>query len=252
MPIVLNPRRLLAKNRAVVDRLPKAREAAMVEVARVMTHSLARLSPRDTNRYVRGWIEAGAGAGVRDVGKPALRKSKRRGQIMNALVAQVAAQQRMVNIKEAQLRAIAAAPARKGSSPTSTKRYQRTLDQLTAARARLEKAKDSLRRFAGNDGALAIARKYSNVLSGNQRHISGKALNIEVRDVVYGGIGGIAHGPNRSALKLHNLEPHSTPLERKRHVLAAAKHATKGYATRSLRKKFLEQARQRWGLAGRR
>lgn len=242
MGLTLKKNLVPARNAAYVRSLPAARMAAMRTVPATMAAVFKAVAPTDTFRYLRGWLLAAIGAGAAGIALPALRRSRRADAIAGALVAQLAAAKNFQTMKEKERDWLI------GRNQARGRKFARVLENIASAQARVQKARDALNRFLGSPAALAMMRKYSYVLSGNQRHISGKALNIEVKERVYGGRGEIVHGKDRSVLRLHNLEPHSTAVERRSHVLAAAKRAVAGLGTRTLKKKFIQQLRQSWRL----
>lgn len=228
--------RLMAKLKLAEGSLPDARRLAMIEVAKIMVKVMSEISPRDTNRYVRGWLEAGHGAGVQTT-LPPLKPSKVRDQIIANLTTQAAMMQGRVNELEARQAKLKKAPSAK------------FLARMATARKRLDKAEDALKRFVGSETALALMRKFSYVLNGNNRHISPTSVAIEVKDEVYGGSGFLTHSQSKTVLNLHNREPHSNAVENRKHVLQRAKASVAASGPNSMGITFIQKVRAKAGIA---
>ena len=74
--------------RAVRKSQRPARHAAAEVLTRSIVEHVAQHAKRDTNRYVRGWIEAGRGAGVTGIPMPPLTESRNRERLMALFVEQ--------------------------------------------------------------------------------------------------------------------------------------------------------------------
>lgn len=90
-PIARTDTRELAKSlRAMAQASPRARRSALEIIAGQVVEEVVRRAPRDTNRFVRGWIEAGNAAGVTNIPVPPIEKANRFDQIRARLERQLA------------------------------------------------------------------------------------------------------------------------------------------------------------------
>ncbi|MBL8762320.1 MAG: hypothetical protein JNL50_13570 [Phycisphaerae bacterium] len=179
--------------------------------------AIERLARRDTNRYVRGWMQAGTGAGLRVGVMPPLQKSKRRDEFLRKLDDQVRLWRGVAERKQAVLRDWY---TRKNRRPDAFSR--KLTSEINKAERRAARAEDELRKFltAGTSAVLffdagAFVERF------NKRKLS------TVRDKVYGGTGRVVDSPFGTFILLHNKEPHPTILERRFRTVATAK-ATAG------------------------
>jgi hypothetical protein len=197
-----------------------AREAYIVAVATSFLQNVVKFSPRDTNRYVRGWLEAGRGIGLSTSELPAIVNSKNRDKIVEAMVQQVG----LLRRKEAKLMGVRKLWYEDSNRPR--RGYFHTLNRnIEKATARAERAEEELRRFLAATGAVVMMRTTGAALNGYQRMLSGDAVNLTVRDKVYGGRGRIIRGNFVTGVGLHNLEPHCRVVEKYRRPAGRARVA---------------------------
>lgn len=192
-----------------------ARRQAIKIIAGEVVLGVVRDSPRDTNRFVRGWIEAGNKAGVTSLAVPSLNQSSRHDQIAARLQRQLAKWQGIVQRYERQGR--------------RDKHYNQAVRRRDAAKRELE------RFWATEDGAVVAFDLYK-----WQRNYSGRKLTT-VRHNIQGGEGQIITAGDHTFVHLHNKEPHASVVERRTGVMRIAmakykavglRRATKGYIAR--------------------
>lgn len=210
--------RFKAKLARIRERSHTQREAFVIGIAGSFTQNLVNLSPRDTHRYVRGWMMAARDVGVKVSALPALRPSKNREKIIEALVRQrngaVAEENRWLRLKEQWYE--------KTNRPRKGY-YNKIVNESGKARKRVERAEQELEKFLANTDALAIMRGSGAALNGYQRMIDPKKINLTVRDKVYGGRGRLLKGQVVTTVALQNLEPHSRTVEKYRGVTRKAR-----------------------------
>ncbi len=206
----------------------RARRDAVTHDGRLIIRVIERIAKRDTNRYVRAWLQAGNQAGLGPFTVPAVQKSKHWEEFLAKLEEQI---KHFNDVAAKKRRLIDAWYTSKGRRLDS---YGRKLESdAVKAEWRASRAYEELGKFVKSPSALYFgATAY--VERGNQRTLS------TVRGTIYGGAGSIVTTNGRTVLTLHNKEPHATIVERRHHTMAAAlsavgnKHArfqrlSKGY-----------------------
>jgi len=204
---------------------PAARVAMIRQHARSIVHGLASLSPRDTNRYVRGWIIAGKMVGVGDVPLPVIKESKYKREYIEAMLAQIERLEGKVQAIDGLIWAWYEKPGRRKAGY-----YHKLEDRKRVAEHRVSKARDVLRRYIDRTDSIVmgVGINTRQLKGGGTRVRSwwakdqGRQLSVTIRDRVYGGRGRLILAQHRAVLVLSNLEPHARIIERKRGVLAAA------------------------------
>jgi hypothetical protein len=209
-----------ARMAAMRKRGNSAREAFLLAVGISFVQAVVKFSPRDTHRYVRGWMQAARGAGIRTDQLPAIVQSKKRDKIIEALTRQVS----LTRAAEGRLRATMELWYVQANRPR--RGYYHTLQRkIEKAAERSARAEEELKKFLQATGAVVMMRGSGAALNGYQRQLSGDAINLTVRDKVYGGRGRLTSGSTTSGLMLHNLEPHSRVVEKYRGVVRRARAA---------------------------
>lgn len=183
---------------------------AALELVRQQAGAFVRFTqlaaPRDTNRYVRGWAQAGNAAGV--VGAPfaeaELQPSKYRGRLIFRLELQVADYERLLKYWRDIIENRYKAQGRTGKWLADAEK------QRNRTQRRLERAQEELQKFQSNDYALVIFRKQNK--SGG--------LTVTTREQVKGGTGSVEWAGDRPFILLHNREPHASIVEKQHRVVA--------------------------------
>lgn len=177
-------------------RMASGREIVLRGLADVAGRAFARLSPRDTNRYVRAWIEAVGQAGSSPMPLPALVASKGAEYIRKRITRQWVDQHRQ-RLRLEKLLSAWYPPGRKIGAWGRKK--QRELEKMKKREERLAQEIETL---AGSEGVAVIL-------------IGGRGKNgfATVRTKYYGGRGhvDVASG----IVYLSNMEPHAAIIESK-------------------------------------
>ena len=208
--------RKLAK---VQQEMRGAAEALVRQQAGAFIRFTQLASPRDTNRYIRAWAQAGNAAGV--AGAPfqeaELRRTRYAAKLALRLELQVLEFERIVRHWTAIVRERYVLPGREGKWKTDAEK------KLDRALKRLQRAKDEYREFQVNPYAIVIFRK---------RTKSG-GLEVTTREKVYGGSGWLAWDGDRPLLYLHNREPHASIVEKNNRVVARGRAYVKATGGRT-------------------
>lgn len=236
MAIKVDISKMKLAHASVRQALPAARVGLIRQYAASIVRNLATISPRDTNRYVRGWIIAGKQVGIHNIPLPVIKSSKYKEEYLGRLAEQVERFQSEVEAAEV---LIDAWYHRKNRRRVGY--YNTLLAKKTKAEHRLARAREEYEKFVRRDSSIVMGvgintSKTRNGTRGRGSWVKsgGRRLSITVRDRVYGGNGRLIIRPDQAVLILSNLEPHSRIVERKRRVLAQADAAARLAGLRKL------------------
>ena len=194
-------RGLQRKLRAMASASPAARESAVKVMAGEVVRRVLLSGPRDTNRYLRGWAQAGNAAGVGPFFVPPLKAASWGVTILRRLTEHERFWQRIVARYE-----------RQGRSDKWARRAQRDL----------EKAREQIRRFHDTAGGAVIG---FNIIGG------GRAPT--VRHKIYGGAGRVVRIGEKTVVELHNKEAHASLVEWRYGTMRSASRAFRGVGLRT-------------------
>lgn len=212
------------------------REGFVLAMAAAFAQNVVKLSPIDTHRYVRGWMEAARGAGVRVGALPPIVNSRKKDQIAEALVKQV----NLTRKREGSL--INARKLWYEDANRPRRGYYFKLERkIQKAGERARRAEEELQKFLQTTGGIAMMRGSGAALNGYQRMITADALNLTVRDKIYGGRGRILKGGAVTGVMLHNLEPHCRVVEKYRRPVARAKAALSAAGLQKLKPEYVKR-----------
>lgn len=213
--------RLKAIQKELGEKSAKAGAITLVEEFR---DRMVRISPRDTNRYLRGWMQACGMAGV-PAPLPVIKASSRQNEFLSALEQQ----------RDWWAARVSGLKARKQlwfdnrDNLKKTKYRDKLVQQIARAEKRLEAAERQLgAAIVAGDGFLVIDGGFA-ALNGQWSAYSKaagknafKKRTVTIRWKVYGGSGRITVRKGVATIGLRNLEPHSAILEAKGHYAAIA------------------------------
>ena len=227
-----NSRPLSSKLDQIVRAAPKSRTQAALAMVEQMAGALDERSPKDSNRYVRAWLQAVNDLGIR-VPIPVLRVSKHRKELAEVLALQVskiaAHRARLAGQKEHWYDRVQRKP---------DKFYRKLERGIRKADERLAKAQEQARACELDENAIVMMRGSSAALAGYQRHLSGDALMATIRQKVYGGAGRLANTQTATIILLHNMEPYARALEKRHHVFRGAADEVRHLGMRRVGAKF--------------
>lgn len=208
--------------RRAIAHLPEGRTFIAKSLVREMTRTALVIAPVDTNKYKRSWHEAGSDIVPLGVPRPPLKASQYHKDLLRVLVAQrERIEKRHARLKQALRRIYETRKLRKyKGSARKIRKIQAEMDRLDRRLAVAEKGIAALQQ---NPWATVIRRKVSYVLAGNERRKyleKETAIDVEVRNRVYGGVGMIANYGTHTHVSMKLLEPHSTRVERQHQTYA--------------------------------
>lgn len=196
-------------------------ERTVRELGTVFVDMIERVSPRDTNRFVRAYQMAGNDAGLPPRAVLPINPSSRRDEWIRALEKQAEYWQgqvryygRLIDLadradRESGPKKNGTARKRRSSSP-SYRRYQR---ERTKAEKEVDKSFATLREALGSEGFLLFDK--GGFAEGRQaRYGKRKRFRTTIRTKDYGGTGSLETVGTISLLTLHNREPHATIVAR--------------------------------------
>lgn len=225
---------------------PKLADAAVAVAAEDMVRFMTSIAPRDTQRYARGWAMAGNAAGVGSFPVPPVIQSKIADKLESRLETQLA---RWTGRLEKQKGYVAywnrLWQTRYGDKGRHDKWERDLLKKMAeadkkAAKMKLlvERAKEALEAFkkSGPEGALVIWGKGKDKVK-NPLALSRLAT---VRDKAYGGTGKTFRAGGQVLVTLHNLEPHSSIVEKRERILARGLARVRSTGSKRMSKRFVD------------
>lgn len=197
-----------------------------------VVEQLARTSPRDTNRYVRGWIDAGNQAGLGTRRLPTIKQPRDTKFGLERLITQH---------ERARKRVVRAEKSLEFWDNILTNRYERTGRRgrwrrdasrkraaakrtLVAATKQFERARQILLDATGTDDGRGATLNAGVIVIGGRKTKKATSLSslASVRTKPIGGEGQMLILGGRLVLRLANLEPHARIVERRHRVMRRA------------------------------
>lgn len=232
---------LRAKHALIRANLPRARREAVREGVKVFVGDLVRLSQphRDTNRYVRAWIEAGQKTGATNLPMPPVVQSRYLSLHLDAYQAYI---DRLEAQAEDARQTLERWYIRKGRRDDRTSQRLKNTIEKKSRQAQLKR--EEMKQVAQATGAIIIdaGRIYKGGQSarhkgGHQpdRLVTGPQNKPSARFKVYGGDGRIYQGATVSYVLLKNAEPHARIVEWKFGLVRQAKAGLNLYGLRKVR-----------------
>lgn len=197
----------------------EARTRGIVTMASIVVWRAVADAPKDTRRFVRGWVLAGNAAGLDPMPVPVLQPPRKRDEIYKRLLRQAWFWAMIVRRYEQQARFDAW--------------YQK-------AKRKLDRSLEELQKFERTEFGAVIAIGIRNRLGTKLR---------TVRDKIYGGTGFVVQQRDGAEVVLHNLEPHTSIVEARTHVMANASRAFRGAGIVMGRKAFVKALKDEAGVA---
>jgi len=204
----------------VYAREQAARDGTSAAMLHVFGHAR-----RDTRRFVRGWAMANNMAGLPSLPVENVRVSNYAEKYLEILGDQVdtfkAKAERLDYLIESRFRRV--------NRPMRGRYYNELSTDLTRTLMRLEKAREQLREAARRHELNIPDYLFMGVFNYRGQYVPMKGTKTKgktarqlasVRVKVYGGWGRRYHNPEGTYYVLHNLEPHTTLVERRDRVVA--------------------------------
>lgn len=220
----------------MLARTAEASRAALAAYGEALVDNIDRIAPRDSNRYVAGWVGAGNAAGLTTRVVPRIQKSSRYDKFLDELRQQVERLEKRIRRWQIGMENWyhnRPERPRKGWYRKAEREVRKLYKRYVRAIQELGKAEAS-ETFLFFDAGAFVERK-------NKRALS------TVRTKVYGGTGKIVTDGWSAKLELHNLEPHATIVEARFGVVAIASRGVKALGYRKASKEFIARIQ---GLAG--
>lgn len=216
----VNVRGLVAKINAIRRDLPNAERHAVALLGRAQVDLFQAISPRDTNRYVRGWLAAGNSAGVGSWSLPPIEESRSHVRSVARVEAQLRGYARRLQAAEKNAEYWHRLYQRRYADTNRRDRWERNAkDRVRRADVRAEKLRVLVERLT--ETLAQLRADPSAIVIGGRRTKSDLAVGrlITVRDREYGGVGAIIQSGDRTYIRLHNLEPHASIVESRSRVV---------------------------------
>ena len=216
--------RFRARIAALRKRLPAARRDAVTENARRFIVAIQRYAPRDTNRYVRAWIEAGWAVGLTNTPIPVVVPSRYLQKYVAGFEAAIAGLGSRLHAERSRMEAWYEKKGRR-----EDKTYRRMKQRVESLSAKIIRLREQLAELLKHNDAIVFDVYASSKTGGNfESAIRGGNKRLpSIRQKIYGGQGRRIEGANRTTFILKNLEPHCRIIEKRSRPVAKAKAAAK-------------------------
>lgn len=198
--------------RVIAQKMLDGERDAIKLLAEDFVVTAARISPADTNRYVRGWIMAGKDVGVNAVPLPMLRPSRYTEAYKDALDRWVANLEGEI-VRLQKLHEFWYPNGVPPKEPKGSTFWDINL-QIDALAKKLVKARQRRDEFDPLGATIVIGA--GRIVRGADGFMAlGGGAAVTYRRKVYGGEGQIIQRAGYTMLRLHNLEAHATFVERR-------------------------------------
>lgn len=236
-----------------IDRLGRATPQAEAAAVRIIGEHLARtmlaISPRDTNRYARGWAMAANAAGVGTFSVPDVQASRYNERLIDRLEIQAERwRQRAASAKRSADFWRSIYQRRYADTGRSGKWERDARQRVQLAETREKRTADlyamsakALDELKANPDALVIWGRRS-------KRALAKGQIATARVLKYGGTGQFFRVGTRSFVTLHNLEPHASIVERNHRVASRAIATARLVGVRRASAAFLKKIRAAQGV----
>ena len=231
-----------------IARMEAQRKAARHEALEVIGKSLSEWidlsSPKDTRRFIRGYLTAFQQVGHLGVPVPELRPSKYVGRAIQMLVEQYDQWRDTAEIRRRRLLERYPNGAPRGQRAA----YNKMRREVVKAQNLATRAREELEKYRAAPYGIIMSplRWVYDTRQNDGRHL------VTVRPMPYGGNGVLVDRPTRTTARMINQEPHAVFIERQHDVLdkAFGMAALSGTIKRKAAEKYLRGFRNAANVQG--
>lgn len=202
---------------------------AIEEINVLIAVRIEETSPRDTNRFVRGWLLACADVGPIPAAIPGVQASARHQQYLAYLEKEANRVGRMLKSAQAKMEWWYLSKPDRNRNRPAFHELSRAITQLSKWHNRLI---EEYVKLDGDPTGLLMDKERG------QRNYS------TVRVGIYGGRGIISEQSDRVTVVLHNREPHATIVEKRYGILARAMREVKRLGIARVNKSLVRRIQQ--------
>lgn len=192
---------LLRKN------MPEISRQVALEMNGLLAWRVSDTSPRDTNRFVRGWMLAAKDVGPIPVMIPAVKSTSRHAEYMKYLQKELT---RLMNERKAVAGMIDFWYTSKPNRNRNTPAYREMSAKVRKLDKWIVRVQEEIAKAGGDETVLLMDKE------------RGRRNYSTVRVGVYGGEGSIRRIVGKTLVRWHNKEPHATIIERKYGIIRNA------------------------------
>lgn len=245
----VNTSKLQNKLRLMARARPEGRKNAVRFGVGAAMRGIVAGCPRDTNRLVNGFIEAGQQAtlGAFVGSLLPLKQSKYRGLQETALAVQVSRYEKNVKYWAGQVAFLRNAKALDGGKRVLHRRGGdvTVAVALREAEAALRKNIKLVDRAKAEQGKLAQFSIVFGIFGGR----SGRKIGTTVSSTVYGGQGEFIHTADASYVRIRNMEPHARIIEKRTGLVRKAVAALKTDGIETVKRGYVDSMRAAAGVS---
>lgn len=230
----------------------RAREDAARDGTSAAMRYIFSHARRDTRRFVRGWSMANNMAGLPSLPVENVKVSNYADKYLQILGDQVDTYAARIG----QLEYLIESRFRRTGRAMTGRYYQELSTKLTREYVRLERARQELRDAARRHELNIPDYLFMGVFNYRGQYVAMKGTKTKgktarqlatIRTKVYGGRGKRYHSEEGTYYVLHNLEPHTTLVERRDHVVAEAMVIAKMMGVRRINETYTRGIRRAFG-----
>lgn len=223
---------------AAIAQYDRTRPVALRVAARALGEEFCKYmidsAPRDTNRYLRGWLLAARQAGIL-IPTPGLNVSSRRDRFIAQLQRQLAVRERRLKNLLFQKRVWYDQKPERSKDGYYT---QYLVPEIPKVEKSIKQAQRILKQASGSDHFIFIPSR-----------LDATRVTDTVRTRIYGGEGRLVQDEHSVRVDMRNLEIHARFLERKHMLAKRAEDWVQTVADQVIRKKYIERTIKRAGAA---
>jgi hypothetical protein len=194
--------------------MPGVLSSGVMEMNALIALRVAETSPRDTNRFVRGWLLACRDIGPLPVAVPPVTKSARREEYLKYLDKEF---KRLSRERDTLKSMIDFWYTSKPNRNRNTRSYTEMTSRLRKIEKWIGKLAEQIKAARGSEDFLLFDKE------------RGKRNYSSVRTNVHGGVGTMRYFEDRVLVQLRNLEAHTTIIERKYGIIGRALREAKAF-----------------------
>lgn len=212
----------------------EAEPIVMRELLRVFIEGINEIAPRDTNRYIRGWLLAANDVGLKVPVVP-LEPNSRRTEYLAKLAEQIDSLDKQIEGIEKRLELWY---ERKGRRLGAWGRKRKS--ELRKLRRRRVRAGEELDKALGTE-------YFSYFDAGSAFEAKNKRKLSTVREKIYGGKGEMFTAGGQLFVRLTNMEPHANIVEKRRRPRDRAMERVRGSGLRRAGRAYIKRIQQTSG-----
>jgi len=227
--VTIDPTMMQRRLDAVRRALPEIHMNAIMEGNALIAIRVDETARRDTNRFVRGWLMACKDIGPIPVAIPSVKYASRHAAYVAKLKAELRTYQDDLHTLDTQIDAWFSGPGRKRGAG-----YAKMLNRRAKLIQWSERLKEEIIKAEGE-----VSIVFFDMERGRRNYST-------VRTAIYGGKGRVVTNGVRAIATMHNLEPHTTIVERRDRIMARAMNELRAFGMTRINNRAKDRLVRAW------